>query len=314
MNVAIYNSTNIPVKDQGQRILEKESNMSYDKDVRKSSGIACCRFNKATNKLEILLVKKRYTYSFAAFVFGQYNKKDEKRLKSLFNGMTLQEKIDIISLRFDMLWYKIWLEFPEISMKSDFDFDLSNAAAISNTWKALYKQKATNNFVPYNIKSMSKLDFYIKRKNKFETTFVSDNGKRLRSLIADTKNNELIWEIPKGRKNRNETILDCAIREFKEETNVDIDLYNIIFNIKPVVESFVNANIKYVHNYYIAYTAQTFDPFINFKENDQISEIDSIRWVNLNEIKFIDHSGRLYTLVQRIFHIFKSKYKQIKSQ
>jgi 8-oxo-dGTP pyrophosphatase MutT (NUDIX family) len=295
---------------------QKEVNdkMSYENSIRKSSGIACCRLNKETNRLEVLLVKKRYTYSFVAFVFGQYIKTDEKRLKFLFNGMTLQEKIDILSLKFDMMWYKIWLEFPEISMQPKFEFDVSSAESITNTWKAMYKQKAISNFVPYNVNSMSKLDFYIKRKNKFETSFVSDNGKRLRSLISNTKNSELIWEIPKGRKNKKETVLDCAIREFKEETNVDIDMYNIMFNIKPIVESYVSANVKYVHNYFMAYTSKTFDITVSFSYDTQISEIDSIRWVNLDEVKFVDHSGRLYILVQRIFHIFKSNYKHKKSE
>lgn len=316
----VYSPTDTSAKNRRQEDIDLiksnrkdvDDKMSYDKGVRKSSGIACCRFNDETNRLEVLLVKKRYTYSFVAFVFGQYSNKDEKRLKFLFNGMTLQEKIDILSLKFDMMWYKIWLEFPEISIQPE--FDVSSAKAISNTWKVLYKQKATSNFVPYNVNSMSKLDFYIKRKNKFETSFVSDNGKRLRSLIVNTKNNELIWEIPKGRKNKRETVLDCAIREFKEETNVDIDMYSIMFNIKPIVESYVSANVKYVHNYYMAYTSKTFDPKVSFSYDTQISEIDSIRWVNLNEIKFVDHSGRLYYLVQRIFHIFKSKYKHIKSE
>jgi hypothetical protein len=113
----IYSSTNTPVKSWRMR----DDKMPYDKDVRKSSGIACCRFNKDTNRLEVLLVKKRYTYCFVAFVFGQYNNKDEKRLKFLFNGMTLQEKIDILSLRFDMIWYKIWLEFPAISRQPKFE-------------------------------------------------------------------------------------------------------------------------------------------------------------------------------------------------
>ena len=87
-----------------------------------------------------------------------------------------------------------------------------------------------------------------------------------------------------------------------------------MFNIKPIVESYVSANVKYIHNYYTAYTSNTFDPTVRFTYNSQISEIDSIRWVNLNEIKFIDHSGRLYKIVQRIFHIFKSKYKHINNE
>ena len=315
----VYGLANTPIdswrnknkKDDGTL---QNTNMSYDKGVRKSSGMACCRFNNDTNRLEVLLIKKRYTYSFVAFVFGQYHKKDEKRLKYLFNGMTLQEKIDILSLKFDMLWYKIWLEFPEIYIQPIIEFDVSSTLSISNTWKELYKQKAASNFVPYNINSISKLDFYIKKKNKFESSFALDNGKRLKSLIMDTKNNELIWEIPKGRKNRKETVLDCAIREFKEETGVDIDSYNIMFNIKPVTESYISANVKYIHNYYMAYTSKKFEPSVNFSREAQISEVDSIRWVNLNEIKFIDHSGRLYKIISRIFTIFKSKYKYVKCQ
>ena len=134
----------------------------------------------------------------------------------------------------------------------------------------------------------------------------------MRSLIIGTKNNELIWEIPKGRKNKRETSLDCAIREFKEETNIDTDSYNIMFDIKPIVESFVSLNITYVHNYFIAYTSKSLDTDISFGSQDQISEVSDIKWVGMDEIKFVDHTGRLQKLVQRIFHVFKSKYKHCK--
>ena len=87
-----YNPINTNIEDTKQEKTEEGNIVMGDKNLKKSYGIACCRFNKATNMLEILLIKKRYTYSFVAFVFGQYNKKDEKRLKFLFNGMTLQEK------------------------------------------------------------------------------------------------------------------------------------------------------------------------------------------------------------------------------
>lgn len=293
---------------------EKKDNndeMSYNKNVRKSSGVACCRFNKTNNKLEILLIKKRYSYSFVAFVFGQYVKRDEKRLKLLFNGMTIQEKIDIMSLKFDLLWYKIWLEFPESALYEQESDDVIKSVDV---WKSKYKQKAMSNYVPYNFNSMSRLDFYIKKKNKFESSFLTDNGKRLRSLIMDTKNSRLSWEIPKGRKNRKETVLDCAIREFKEETDIGIESYNIIFDIKPVIESFISINVTYIHNYYVAFTPKSFDPEVSFNSKQQVSEVADIKWVTLDEIKFIDHNGRLHKLVQRIFNIFGTKYKHVKNE
>lgn len=287
--------------------------MPQENDYRKSSGISCIRYNKSTKKYEILVIKKRYSYFFASFVFGQYNKKDDKRLKFLFDGMTVQEKIDILSLKFDILWYKIWLEIPEVFHKPKLNFDVTDVESMAKTWKEIYKQKASNNFVKYDSGSMSKLDFYIKKKNKFESSFVSDNGKRLRSLLTDSTHAELHWEIPKGRRSKNETVMDCAIREFEEETNIGIESYNIMFNIDPIVESYVSSHIKYIHSYYIAYTSKVFEPSIKFSNGNQISEVDSIKWVDMDEIQYIDHSGRLQKLVQRIFNIFKSKYKYIEN-
>ena len=281
--------------------------MTCTKNTRKSSGIACCRFNTRTNRLEILLIKKRYTYNFVSFVFGQYNKCDEKRLKFLFNGMTSQEKNDILSLKFDMLWYKIWLEFPDSSVDTHKKFDVSTVSAIRDTWEMLHQYNSNGSGV-YNIDNINKLEFYTKKKNKFNSTFTSDNGKRLKSLICNTKNSELIWEIPKGRRNNTETVIECATREFKEETCIDLDMYNIMFNVRPVVESYISANIKYIHTYHLAYTTKMFEPVDIFIHSNHASEIDAIRWVNLNEIKFINHSGRIYKLVQRIFRIFKSTY------
>jgi 8-oxo-dGTP pyrophosphatase MutT (NUDIX family) len=264
--------------------------------LRKSSGIACCRYNNKLKNLEILLIKKRYTYSFAAFVLGQYSKNDNKRLKMLFDGMTVQEKIDIISMRFDILWYKIWLEFPTTQ---------DNAQA----WDPR-KRSNLYNHIPFDFHNSSRIESYLKKKRKFEMSFLLDEGERLRRLISNTKNNELMWEIPKGRKNKKETSLDCAIREFGEEANIGIDEYNLIFDIKPIVESYVSANTEYVHNYFIAYTSKTIDPVVDFSSKHQLVEIDSIRWVSLGEVKFIDENGRLYKLIRQIFDVFKSKYKQ----
>ena len=107
--------------------------MSF-KNIRTSFGLACCRYDTSTNRWKILLAKKRYTHCFVSFVFGQYTKKDDKRLRNLFNNMTYQEKIDIMSMRFELLWYKIWLELPNIYTKQKFEFNLSNAESIINTW------------------------------------------------------------------------------------------------------------------------------------------------------------------------------------
>jgi 8-oxo-dGTP pyrophosphatase MutT (NUDIX family) len=279
-----------------------------NKNVRRSYGIACCRHND-DGHLEMLLIKKRYTYNFVAFVFGQYDKKDTKRLKFLFDGMTRQEKIDITSRRFDYMWYKIWLEFPEVKYQP-LDFK-SSAKTINDSLIAL-KDKASSNFINCNSKVVSKLEYYLRKKNKFEQAFMLDDGKKIEHLMQGTTNAELTWEVPKGRRKKSEAEMDCAIREFEEETGLGIDTYNIMFNIKSVIDSFVAMNIKYVHSYYIGYTTSDAQPDQLFEYNNQLTEIDAVKWVSFDELKFIDPNGRLTTMVKRMFDIFKSKYKKIK--
>jgi 8-oxo-dGTP pyrophosphatase MutT (NUDIX family) len=276
--------------------------------TRKSVGLACCRFIGKSNKLEILLVKKRYTYSFAMFVFGKYAKRDDVELKKLFNGMTVQEKIDIMSLRFDLLWYKIWLEFPTSRNTEPHVFDVSSVDAIDKSWKYMYKHKAMINNVPVG-KSHTKTAFYIKKKNKFESAFLEDEGVRLRKLINGSSNTRLMWEIPKGRRNPHETKLDCAIREFEEETSISVDKYSIIFNIRPVTESFVSNNTVYINNYYIAYSRGIDDPCVDFKSNSQLTEGGDIKWVTVDEVQYLDRTGRLKKMVKIVFDTFLSKYK-----
>lgn len=77
--------------------------------TRRSLGIACCRFNQK-GQPEILLVCKRYTYAYNLFVHSKYRSNDVAALMNLFNGMTIDEKLDILSLNFAQIWYRIWFD------------------------------------------------------------------------------------------------------------------------------------------------------------------------------------------------------------
>jgi ADP-ribose pyrophosphatase YjhB (NUDIX family) len=277
------------------------------KDTKVSYGIACCSFNTKTNKWNIMIVKKRYTYCFCVFVFGQYNKKDTKRIKFLLNNMTQQEKIDILSMRFDILWYKIWLEFPDIPVTTKIKFDISTTDSIVNTWKLMHMKNSTNHNIPYNVDSLTKLNFYLKKKTKFESTFIGSNCVKLHNLMEGTTNIELSWEIPKGRKQLFESDLECANREFKEETGFDSSYYNIIFDVKPAKEIIINMGTRYIHNYYLAYTKERFKPSNVFKNSNNISEIESVKWADLDEIKFITYDGKLCKTASSIIKIMNSK-------
>ena len=72
---------------------------------------------------------------------------------------------------------------------------------------------------------------------------------------------------------------DCALREFKEETNIPPCDYKLYQNIIPIIEEYEGINgVKYKHIYYIGYTDLNIDLFINKGNKDQYTEIKDIKW------------------------------------
>lgn len=73
-------------------------------------------------------------------------------------------------------------------------------------------------------------------------------------LVATNPSNyqEPEWGFPKGRRIRGESDVDCAIREFGEETNIPRDSYVVLKNIR-LEETFEGLNgISYRHLYFVA--------------------------------------------------------------
>jgi ADP-ribose pyrophosphatase YjhB (NUDIX family) len=232
---------------------------------RISVGVACTRFTPTG--MEILLVKKRYTYAFNKFVNGRYRSDDRAALIAMFDEMTADEKLDILSLNFTQIWYRIWLNNP---------------------------QKTSS--------------FYI-AKSKFENTFMTDGGVKLRHLMSRSyKFGTLVWEIPKGRKkSKNESDIQCGLREFTEETNV------IKKQIKLMPDntqySYISDGTRYTFIYYYAIAKTRIDPYVSLTNKVQVGEIIEIKWMNLLAIRQIDGEGRLYQCAKKIFKFMKRHAK-----
>jgi 8-oxo-dGTP pyrophosphatase MutT (NUDIX family) len=234
---------------------------------RISLGIACCRLNG--NIPEILLVCKRYTYSYNVFVHGRYNSGNSADIIKLFNGMTIEEKIDILSLNFSQIWYRIWL---------------NNTPSIKSNYYIL--------------------------KNKFESAFVADNGLRLKKLMSRSNHSTLkIWEIPKGKKkNRTETDIHCAVREFNEETNIHKKSYKI-FPTHTRTYTYIDDNERYTNIYYIAFMRHIMEPNISFNNSTQLDEISDIGFFSIDKIRLLDPTLRLAKFVKPIFNFIKRQCK-----
>lgn len=96
------------------------------------------------------------------------------------------------------------------------------------------------------------------------------------------------WGFPKGRRARGETDLDCAVREFFEETNIPATSYSVCPTLR-FSETFAGTNnVKYMHIYFVAKLVSSID--INLKQGFtfmQQKEISSIAWKTLSESKAI---------------------------
>jgi hypothetical protein len=99
-----------------------------------SYGLALCRYNhKENNRIEILSIKKRFTYYYFIFVHGFYRSRSLKNcdigyIRYLFDNMSFEEKLIILSKNYSSMWWYIWLNNPEKGIdifdqtnKSDFN-------------------------------------------------------------------------------------------------------------------------------------------------------------------------------------------------
>lgn len=268
--------------------------------IKKSYGVALCRPKKdGSNKIEILLIKKRYTYQFFEFVFGRYKKNDVKHLMHLFNNMTYSEKICILNMNFAEMWYRVWLNNPE---KSYF-----------YGYKQIKEGKITPEPKKKNKKTAQKgIGCYFKKKNKFESSFMKDSGKRLLNLINNSKNSDSPWDIPKGHKFPNEKDMNAATREFEEETGVDPKNYTMFWHEDPVLMSYQSQGTSYKHYYYLADSENDWTPKVSFKKYNQVLEVECIRWVTKEDIRFLQLTPDNHKRMIKLFDVITKKYKRLK--
>ena len=113
---------------------------------------------------------------------------------------------------------------------------------------------------------------------------------------------ETEWEFPKGRRNSKEKDLECALREFEEETGISKSKINIIENVVPFEEIYIGTNHKsYKHKYFIAFTNET-DISLNNFQDTEVSKLEwktidqclkSIRPYNLEKINLITNINKV---------------------
>jgi len=127
---------------------------------------------------------------------------------------------------------------------------------------------------------------------------------------TETRLYEPPWGFAKGKKNNNkEGDIECAIREFREETKLEVKI-DVIPDVK-FSEKFVGTNGKiYSTDYYVAYTAEMVTPAHTktpscIREYTISEEANDVKWVsfddglkNVNSIRQ-EILTKVYNLIQR---------------
>lgn len=249
--------------------------------IKKSYGIACCRYNTKEDHLEILMVKKRYTFYYVEFIRGHYAPSDDTKILYLLNRISNEEKVEIESMNFDHMWYRVWRDIPTIDSNE-------------YTW-------------------------FAKCKRKFEMNFSAPRDQaRLRQLLNQSTSTDCMWEIPKGRRDPDEAELTCALRELQEESGYDGTSCIILPETMELRTS--NNKATYINKYFLAidksktpvnsrYKIRSKVPKLSFNDARQISEIIDVRWMSLMEIKFLDQTNQFARIICNIFKLLRSRYK-----
>tara|TARA_Y100001970_G_scaffold289527_1_gene420217 strand:- start:1827 stop:2666 length:840 start_codon:yes stop_codon:yes gene_type:complete len=229
---------------------------------------------------EILMIQRKDSLCYIEFLRGKYDIYNLDYIQILIDKCNLEEKKNLLEKSFDDLWLDLWLlNGDDIKYKNNSDYN-----------KGFDKfSKLLNGY------------FYKKICKKINLKYFIDNSK--------TSYKETEWEFPKGRRNNNETNLECARREFKEETNYLSNDYELIENIQTLSEEFMGENkVRYKYIYYIGILKNIEKKiFIDKNNKDQYSEIKNIQWLtkdkSLNIIRDYHHTRR--DVINKIFNLIK---------
>lgn len=242
-------------------------------------------FNKDNNK--ILMIQRKDSLCYIEFLRGKYDIYDINYIQILIDKFSINEKKYIKNHSFDKLWNQLWLiDEADEKYKNKNDYIKSREKF----------NKLKNGYFYNKLKIFVNFDYFI---NKSKTDY------------SDSE-----WEFPKGRRNKKESNIECAKREFNEETNYNINDYQLIENIIPFEEEYISENkIKYKHIYYIGFlTNKNKQAIIDFSNENQYKEVKDIKWLtkeeSLNKIRNYHHTRR--KIINQIYNfIEKIDYKYI---
>lgn len=213
-----------------------------------SYGVILYRKKGDEENFEFLMIRRKDSFGYIDFLRGKYSPYQVEQLVTIVDQMSKEEKDKIQTHRFEILWKDMWGATTKCQYKSEeaasnkkFD-QLKNGIFINKTNEVIKLEDIINKSV--------------------------------------TRWEETEWEFPKGRRNHQERDMDCALREFEEETGIPKEKLKIIENLLPFEETFLGTNFKsYKHKYFLGTLDET---NINL-DSFQKTEVSKMEWKSVED-------------------------------
>ena len=273
-----------------------------------SLGILCFKLDKSLNLNHL---------DFNNYVSNKYIKIDDYNFENLSN----LNKINLFKdkIYFLLIRRKHSLNYVEF-IRGKYDknnlnkliecFELMSKKEIENIknndfeflWDDLWKETSKNKMYQKEFKKSKKLFNNLKEENILEKLLEINP-------LYDTPE----WGIPKGRRNYFEKNIECAIREFNEETTMKENNYVILKNLYSVQENYKGTNnLNYKHIYYLSISDSDNEVNCNNIQSSN-NEIGDIGWFTWDEAikKIRPYYKSKIELINKIFLFILNIYIEI---
>ena len=258
-----YKGCNEPITSWGIILIKFKNKKNVLLNINENIDVSKCinieinenndlnKISSYLNEIEFLMVSRKHSLGYSDFIRGRYDIANALSIMELFNNMVPYEIQKLEKYDFNTLWDEFW-----------------NGDATKHHYKTEYiTAKEKFDCLQNNDNHSLNLSFFIKNTLPFYTTQE--------------------WGFPKGRKKKNELDIECALREFCEETGLYQSDINIITSIAPFVEIITGTNgVKYKHVYYVAVMMKNKIPSVDIY-TQQYNEIGNIGFFNYNTAQMI---------------------------
>ena len=215
-----------------------------------SFGIICYRRTQE-QQLEYVMVQRKDSLAFVEFIRGKYNLQNRQYLLRLLSNMTRGERESLLFKDFDALWHGFWQSDHNRGFMKEYE---QSKTRFDMLRRGYYLRPPATAAVDAQLQKDDQKEEDGKEPADTLTLF------SLEVAVASTssEHEDTEFGFPKGRRNINESDLQCALREFAEESGISasdlrLDRAGGCQHTLQFEEVFTGSNnVRYRHVYFLA--------------------------------------------------------------